>query len=213
VQEAVMGYLKRFFRLEPQSVRLLSAHIITDEDYKYYISFSKYHPELQSTELVRLTLHYYARILFTLNQSEPQLSESALRLIKMMQRIINKGIYKDSNILRDAGIDRAAKMASSEPGDKPREITATLLFIDKKERQIKTDIPRNITAKHLIYSVMTLMHSILIYLDQEQIDNLNRSISNMNAAYNAGQSYSDKKNLVMIPTNAFTSAISFNSAL
>jgi hypothetical protein len=204
---AVVGFLKKLFGLEPKSVKLLRARIVTGEDYRYYISFSKYQPKLQPIELVRLILHYYAIILSNLNQSDPEKSKSALILKNMMQAVINKDIQKDSNILRNAGIDNAVKVASSEPENKPREIFATLFFIDKMKRHITTDIPRNTHAKHLIFSVMALIHSTLIYLDQECIDILNRSLSDMNEVYDSGQSFSDINNLVAIPTRAFISAM------
>ena len=110
-----MGFIKKLFGLEPKSVKLLSTRIVTGEDHRYYINFSKFQPNLQPLELVRLNLHYYAEILFHLQHPDTAGPEPALTLKKMMQTIIEKKIHKDSNILRDAGITTVMKIASSEP--------------------------------------------------------------------------------------------------
>jgi hypothetical protein len=202
-----MGFLKKLFGLEPKSFKLLSARIATDKDHRYFISFSRYQPKLQPMELVRLALHYYAKILFSLAQTDADRPESALILKNMMQAVLKKNIYKDSNILRDAGIDTAAKLVSSEPSNRPVEIVATLFFMDKMKRRITVDFPRKAETEHLIFSVMALIHATLIYLDQKSIDALNRSLSDMNEIYDSGQSFSDTKNLTIIPTKAFISAL------
>ena len=202
-----MGFLKRLFGLEPKSFKLLSTRIATDDDYRYFISFSRYQPKLQPMELVRLDLHYYAKILFSLNQTDTGRPESALILKNMMQAVLKKNIHKDSNILRDAGIDSAAKLVSSEPPKMPIEIAATLFFIDKMKRRLTVDFPRKAKSEHLIFSVMALIHATLVYLDKKSIDALNRSLSDMNDVYDSGQSFSDIKSLTIIPTKAFISAL------
>lgn len=73
-----MGFLKKLLGLEPKLIKLLSAHIVTDEDHRYFISFSKHHQQLQLPEFVRLILHYYAKILFNFDPSDPEISQSAL---------------------------------------------------------------------------------------------------------------------------------------
>ncbi len=202
-----MGLLKKLLGLEPKLIKLLSARIITDEDHNYFISFSKHHPQLQLPEYVRLILHYYAKILFNFDPSDPEMSQSAFILKNMIQSILDKGIRKDSNILQDAEIDDVATMVSSLPGNKPREIVATLFFVDTMRRHITTDIPRNAYAQHMVFSVMALIQASLIEFDQDCIDVLNRSLKGMKEAYDSGQSYSDIQNLAAIPTRAYMSAI------
>ena len=89
----------------------------------------------------------------------------------------------------------------------PREIVATLFFVDTTRRHITTDIPRNVYAQHMVFSVAALIQTTLIELDQNCIDVLNRSLSSMNEAYDSGQRYSDMQNLSAIPTKAYLSAI------
>jgi len=202
-----MGFFKKSLGLEPNMVKLLSARIVTDEDHSYFISFFKHQPQLQLPEFVRLILHYYAKIMFNFDPSDPEMSQSAFILKNMIQSLLDKGIRKDSNILQDADIADVAKMVSLSPGNIPREIAATLFFVDTTRRYITTDIPRNAYAQHMVFSVVALILAALIELDQDCIDVLNRSLSVMNEAYNSGQSYSDIQNLAAIPTSAYLSAI------
>ena len=157
-----MGLLKKLLGLEPKLIKLISVRIITDEDYRYFISFSKHHSQLQTTEFVRLILHYYAKVLFNFDPSEPEMSQSAFMLNNMIQSLLDKGIRKDSNILHDAEIDDVAKIVSSAPGNIPREIVATLFFVDTTQRHITTDIPRNAYAQHMVFSVAALIQATLI---------------------------------------------------
>ena len=199
--------MKKLLGLEPNLIKLLSARIVTDEDHRYFISFAKHHPQLQLPEFVRLILHYYAKILFNFDPSDPEISQSAWILKNMMQSVLDEGIRKNSDILQDADIDDVAMMVASPPRNKPREILATLFFVDTMQRHITTEIPRNAYAQHMVFSVMALIQATLSELDQECIDVLNRSLAGMNDAYDAGQSYSDPENLAAVPTKAYLSTI------
>jgi hypothetical protein len=202
-----MGFLKKLFGLEPNLIKLLSAGIVTDEDHRYFVSFSKHHPQLQLPEFVRLILHYYAKILFNFDPSDPEMSQSAFILKNMIRSVLDNGIRKDSNIFQNANINDVATMVFSAPVNKPREIVTTLFFVDTTRRHITTDIPRNAYAQHMAFSVMALIQASLNELDYECIDVLNCSLMNMNKAYDSGQSYSDMNNLATIPTMAYLSAI------
>lgn len=202
-----MGFLKKLLGLEPNLIKLLSACIATDEDHSYFISFSKHNTHLQLPEFVRLILHYYAKTLFNFDPSDSEMSQSAFILKNMVHSVLAKGIRKDSDILQAAEIDEVARMVSSPPRNVPREIVATLLFVNTTQRHITTDIPKNVYAQHMVFSVIALLQAVLREIDQDCIDVLTRSLANMNAAYDSGQSYSDMQNLAAIPTRAYVSAI------
>ena len=202
-----MGIIKKLFGLESKFIKLLSARIVTDEEHNYYVSFTKHHKQLQLPEFVRLILHYYAKILFNFDPSDPEMEQSGYMLKNMMSAVLDEVILKDSDILCNADIDDIATMVSSEPRRKSREIEATLFFVDTTQRHISTDIPRNAYAQHIVFSVMALIQATLNELDQESIDILNQSLSNMKAAYDSGQSYSEMQNLAAIPTAAYMAAL------
>ena len=202
-----MGFLKKILGLEPDLIKLLSARIVIDEDHRCFISFFKHHPQLQLPEFVKFICHYYAKILFNFDPSDIEMSQSAFILKDMIRMVLNEGIQKDSNILQSADIDDVATMVSSAPVNKPREIVATLFFRDTQQRHITTDIPKNVYAQHMVFSVITLIQAAVSELDQKCIDVLYRSLSDMNHAYDSGESYSDIQNLSSIPTKAYMSAI------
>jgi hypothetical protein len=202
-----MGFLKRLLGLEPNLTKLISATIVTDEDYNYFVTFSKHHPQLQLPEFVRLVLHYYAKMLFNFDPSDPEMAQSATILKKMMDRVLTVGIKKDINILDVADISNVARIVSSKPHNVPRQIIATLFFVNTTQRHITTDIPLNVYAQHMVFSVMVLLQSILKEINGDCIDVLNRSLKNMQSAYNSGQFFLEMQNLTAVPTTAYLSAI------
>ena len=202
-----MGFLKKLLLSKPNLIKLLSARIVTDEDYNYFVSFFRHHPQLQEPEFVRLILHYYAKILFNFDPSDPEMSQSAFILKNMMDAVLAKGICKDTNIFQSADIDDVAKLVTSPAKNVTREMMATLFFINTTQRHITTDIPGNVHAQHMVFSVVALLQSVLKEINQEWIEVLSHSLANMNLAYNSGQSYSDIHNLAAVPTKAFLSAI------
>ncbi|MFQ5817375.1 MAG: hypothetical protein ACE5H2_05380, partial [Terriglobia bacterium] len=139
-----MEFLKRLLGLQPKLLKLLSAHIVTDEDHTYFVSFSRHHPQLQLPEFVRLVLHYYAKVLFNFDLSDPRMSESAAILKSIINSVLAGGIHPDSNILKSANIDDVATMVSYPPSNAPREIITTLYFIDTTQRHVTTEFPRNV---------------------------------------------------------------------
>jgi hypothetical protein len=202
-----MGFLKRLFRLEPNLAKLISATIIADEEHNYFVAFSRHHPQLQLPEFVRLVLHYYAKILFNFDPSDPEMTQSATILREMMDRVLAVGIKRHTNILDVADISDVVRIVSSKPDNVPREIVATLFFVDTTRRHITTDIPSDIYAQHTVFSVMVLLQAILAEIDDDCIDVLNRSLKNMHSAYDAGQSFSEIENLAAVPRAAYLSAI------
>lgn len=202
-----MGFLKRLLGLEPGLTKLISVTIVTDEDHNYFVAFSKPHLQLQLPEFVRLILHYYAKILFNFDPSDPEMVQSATILRKMMDRVLTVGIKRDSNILDVADISDVARIVSSRPNNVPRQIVATLFFVNTNRRNITTDIPPDIYAQHMVFSVMVLLQSILAEIDDDCINVLNRSLKNMHSSYDAGQSFSEMENLAVVPTTAYLAAI------
>lgn len=202
-----MKFLKKLLGLEPNLIKLISATIVTDEDHNYFVTFSKHHPQLQLPEFVRLMLHYYAKILFNFDPLDPEMAHSATILRKLMDTVLATGIKKDTNILDVADISDVVTIVSSKPDNFPREILATLFFVNTSQRHITTDIPQNIYAQHTVFSVMVLLQSILGEVDSDCINVLNQSLRNMQSAYDSGQSFSEMQNLANIPTTAYLSAV------
>ena len=60
---------------------------------------------------------------------------------------------------------------------------------------------------------MALIQATLSEIDEECLDVLHRALAEMNAAYDAGQSYIDIQNLAGVPTAAFISAVESRSGV
>jgi hypothetical protein len=202
-----MGFLKKLLGLESNLIKLISVTIVTDEDHSYFVAFCKHHPQLQLPEFVRLVLHYYAKILFNFDPSDQEMAQSASILRKMMDKVLAIGIKKDTNVLGVADISDVVKIVSLKPHNVPRQIAATLFFVNTTQRNITTDIPQNVYAQQIVFSVMVLLQSILTEIDENCISVLNRSLKNMHSAYDGGQSFSEIQNLAAVPTTAYLSAI------
>ena len=201
-----MGFLKKIFGLEP-NIKLVSATIVIDEDYKCYVSFVRHHPQLKSPEFVRLALHHYAKILFNFAPSEPMFAKTTTILRQSVDNIVSTGIEKNFSLLGTSGMSDMLKMVSSKPQNVPREIITTLFFKDTIHRAITTNIPWNIYHQHLVFSVIALLQAVVEEVPNEDIDILEKSLKNMQSAYNSGESFSEIRNLFAIPTNAYMSAI------
>lgn len=202
-----MGLFKKLLGLEPEPMKLLSATIIADEDHHYFVSFLRHHPNLQMTEYLRIVLHYYAKMLFIPDTSEPEIAQSAIFLQDAMQKVIDGGISKDSNILRAAGIDDVADLLESPPTNIPRKIVADLYFLSAVRRHISTEIPNNVYMQHIAFSVFALLQSALKELDEENVRLLGKSLARMNELYASGEDYTDLQNLGTIPTTAYADAL------
>jgi hypothetical protein len=203
-----VGFISKLLGLEPNLIKLVSARILTDENNRYFVSISKEHTELKLPDLVRLALHFYAKILYNFDPANREEHKATLILQSMVQTLVDKGIRNDSQILKDVEIDDVVKIVSAAPINMPREIVATLYFVDVENRHITTDISNNIYVQQLVFAVPVLIQTILTELDPFCIDILNRSLYHMNRAYSEGASYSDMKYLSFIPSGAYMLAIS-----
>jgi len=148
-----MGFLKKLLGLESNLIKLISVTIVTDEDHSYFVAFSKHHPQLQLPEFVRLVLHYYAKILFNFDPSDQEMAQSASILRKMMDKVLAIGIKKDTNVLGVADISDVVKIVSLKPHNVPRQIAATLFFVNTTQRNITTDIPQNVYAQQIVRDI------------------------------------------------------------
>jgi len=205
-KESKWGWLKKLLGLQPTLIPLVSARIVADAEYRYFLSLSRHHSQVPPFEFVRLLLHYYARVLFLFNPADTQMIESAKELMEMMRAIFRRRVDPDCDVLQRGGIDQAMTLVKSETQEKRREITTTLYYIRRGELYLKTDIPKNATTQHILYSVPALLQSILPELDARSVNVLNYAVAKMHEAYQAGKSFSELGNMSAIPTETFDSA-------
>ena len=210
LKESKWEWLKRMLGLGPNWVRVVSACISTDEEYRYFVSLMRHHSQVQPFEYVRLLLHYYARVLFLFDPAKEQMVQSANGLKEMMGVIFGKRVDTDCDVLQRAGIDGTVTLVAAEPGKNRREIITTLYYLSinlmKGELYLKADIPKDVSVQHMIYSVPALLQSLLPELDGRSVNVLNYAMGEMNKAYDAGKSFSELPNMSSIPTESFDAA-------
>jgi len=213
VASASFGFLKKALGLEPRSVRLLTARIAADDDGKFFVIFSQRHPELKSPEFVRLTLHYYAKVLFLLGTHLSQVPAVRLMGVRtadllrgMVSRFLETGISLDSDLLHLAGIDDVTSMAAAPPASPKTAIVATLWFKSIFSRGITTDLVRVRYEQHIVFSVVALLHAALAEIDEPDVAVLNNALRHMNRDYVSGVSYCSLQSMAETPNAAFLSA-------
>src|SRR4030042_2549441 len=206
LRESKWEWLKRMLGLGPNWVRVVSACISADEEYRYFVSLIRYHSQVQPFEYVRLLLYYYARVLFLFDPSNEKMVQSALGLKEMMRAIVGRRVNADGDVLQRAGIDGAMTLVTSEPQKNRKEIFITLYYLKKGELYLKAEIPKDATVQQMVYSAPALLQSILPELDGRSVNVLNYAVREMNKAYDAGKSFSDLHNMSAIPTEAFDAA-------
>jgi len=202
-----MKFLRRLVGLERGLMGLLAVKIVADEDHRYFVSFRPLHPELKEPEYIRLMMHYYAKMLFNFDTASPDGRQAATILRGMMDAVLQGGLAPDAGVLEVAEIDDVVSIVSTSPRNRPREIAATLYFVDTIRRHIVTEFPQDTYLQHLAFSVMVLLQATLRQVGHDSIEVLQRALANMNAAYDSGQSYSSLENLVTVPASAFMDAL------
>ena len=197
-----MGIIKRILGLEPSMVELISVKVCVSDKNEYHVVFYNLHPELKQYEYIRLFSHYYSKMLFNLAGDM-----GASMLNQMIYFLLVKGLNKKSDVLKDADIDDVVRLSRFPPSKSTRDYGATLYFIDTVNRQIKTSIPSNGFVQEAVFSVFALLQEIINGLDEGNIFFLERTIRAMYEKYESGQSYADIRNLSLIPTTAYMSAL------
>jgi hypothetical protein len=205
--KSTLEWLKRILGLGPNWVRVVSARISADEEYRYFVSLNRHHSQVRPFEYVRLLLHYYARVLFLFDPAKEEMVQAANRLKEMMGAIFCRRVDAACDILQRAGIGGEMTLVTSEPQKNRREIITTLYYysihILKGELYLKADIPKDASIQHMVFSVPALLHAILPELDERSVNVLNYAVREMNKAYDAGRSFSDLQNMSAIPREGF----------
>jgi hypothetical protein len=183
-------------------ISLLKTEITVDEGMNYNVAFTKLHPELKSPEFIRLTLHYYAKILFNFGGTDPQSAQSSDILLNLMNHLCSSTTERTSNILHIVDIDDVVSI--SYPNNNGlRKIEATLNFLDPMTRQIVTKIPMKIYNQQVVYSVFVLLNEVQKHLDEIQLSMLFDKLRTLTSIYMNGEDFSSMRNLSLLPNKVF----------
>jgi hypothetical protein len=205
-KETKWEWLKGILGLGPGRVRLVSARIVADEHGRFLISLSRHHGQVPQFEYVRLLLHYYARVLYILNPEDERMIQSAKALKEMMRKIFSRRVDRGNNVLERVGIDGAVTLTASEREKNHPQISLTLYYLSRDQLYLQAEIPKDASLRQVLYSVPALLQSILPELDVRSLNVLNYAVAQMNEAYDRGRSFSELRNLCVVPQEAFESA-------
>lgn len=201
-----MGLLKNLSSFRKKQIPILKAIIIFDEDDNVSIEFEKLHPELKSVEYIKIVLHYYAKMLFLLSsssQSEAFFIQNLL--LDSVDNIANTNLKNNPDILKIADINDVIKL--SKPKEHCHCYIAMFFGISGLERHITTDMPTKGYLQHLGFSVPVLIHGVLQYLNNKEIETLQLALKWMNGQYRSGVDFGNLKTWESVPASAFFSGI------
>jgi hypothetical protein len=207
-----MSLLARLFRPRPNLVGLLRASITVSEQNDYHITFQPLHPKLQSPEYIRLALHHYAKMLFNFAPGTNDML-SAYILKGMVDKLVAHGLTKELKLFEVVDIVDVARLVAAPPADRPRKLVLTLYFVDVLNRAITTRLSMRIYQQQVVFSVIALLQATLDILDAVEVQILDKALELMNAAYSSGTSFSDLRNLVRMPNQAYLDALTSYEAV
>ncbi len=200
-----MEFFKNLFGLGPKQIPILKAIITFDEDNNAWVEFEKLHPELKSPEYIRIVLHFYAKMLVIIDPNQLESDLACNQLLSEIDNISIANLKNNPNILKIADIEDVVKL--SRPKEQYHRYVATLFSISGVKRHITTDIPTKGYLQHMAFTIPILIHGILKYLDNEEIEVFQLALKSMNKQYRSGVDFRDLRTWESVPINAYLSSI------
>jgi len=149
-------------------------------------------------EFVLLGLQYYGHILARYPKSQPETYELGSTLRQMIERVIEEGVWPESDLVRDAGVADKMVLAEvsdlSDPSDRSgcKEIQAGLIRpLLGDDLDLALDIPANTTEKELILSVVAVLQGLLRLLNSAGVDLLDKSLRYLRSYHDEGADFAD----------------------
>lgn len=201
-----MGLIQNLLGLNPDIFKLASIQITLSEDFKYHISHKIIFKEATENEYIDLILHYFAKVLYVFNPSDPNAMLVAKFTIETMELILKNKLECNDNIFKKTELENTLKKATSTKDICGNTYHATLYHMSIINRAIKTKIPTKATMQNISMSVFVLIQSTLPILTAKQIFVLQQSLEFMNGMYRNGTNFSSMQSLADLPTLAYWNA-------
>ncbi|MEO0009580.1 MAG: hypothetical protein ABIK22_02095 [candidate division WOR-3 bacterium] len=146
----------------------------------------------KSDYYVPLAVHYGSQVLARFPKSEAQGYERASGLERMINLIVNEGIWHSCNLIRYADAEGAMVLVPVERITRPEELgVALILQPELAEPTLVFDEPVPLTDEALVYSVIALWQAVVNVLDSEGVENLDRVLRYFNSYLDEGITPSD----------------------
>jgi hypothetical protein len=201
----IIDNIKSFLGIKPKIIKTLYANI-TINNGEIYVKISFLRDDVFAPELIRLCLHYYAKILYIFDPNEPSMKESADILMSMIGGIIKNKITENSNLFEITNIRDVIKLVD-ENHISGKSIKVYLTYIDQLYRSIETEIHPNVCTQEIVFSVIALFQYIIKRLKNGDLDILRKCLMHMNYKYLHEESFSDLESLFIVPNNAYLATI------
>jgi DNA-directed RNA polymerase subunit RPC12/RpoP len=184
---------------------IIISYICFDESNNSSVAFDILDPDLETTEYVRLSLLYYAKILFTIDPNQKEALSAYVFLLNATNLISEAQITKEMDILKISDIEDVVTL--SLPKERIYEYTARMYFVSQEERTIKTSLPLRGYLQQMTFSVPVLIAGAIKQCDVSDIELIQLGLKYMNAQYNSGVDFKNIFNLAKLPNEAFMAAL------
>lgn len=155
-----MGFVKKMLGLEPTATKLLTADIVVNGGNQFFVELEAYDPELKSPELVRLVLHYYAEILFTLSDEDPGVAAMATELTSLTSKALTSPLEVECDVLAAAGLSDSVTLLDKQPVSRDDWAFAALFMTDDL-RVVSADFSDELTIEQMVLSVLVLIQAVV----------------------------------------------------
>lgn len=145
-----------------------------------------------SKHYVKLAVHYGSQVLSRFPKTESRGYQMASELERMINLIVNEGVWPDSNLIRYADADGVVELMEAEAVNGGEILNAGLIVPSGMlEPTLVFEEPVQMSDEGLIYSVIGLWQVVVNVLDNEGVEKLDRVLRYFNSYLSEGISPTD----------------------
>uniref|UniRef100_A0A7V3PT97 Uncharacterized protein n=1 Tax=candidate division WOR-3 bacterium TaxID=2052148 RepID=A0A7V3PT97_UNCW3 len=139
-----------------------------------------------------LAVHFGSQVLARFPKTEASGYEQASALERMINLIVNEGVWQKSNLIRYADAERALELVPIDKVERGEVLTmALILHTGTTEPILIFEEPVQLSDEGLIYAVIGLWQAIVDVLDNEGVESFDRILRYFNSYLDEGISPAD----------------------
>jgi hypothetical protein len=181
----------------------------SDKSYHFVVVPNPNGKQGKVSDFVLLALHYESQILARYPRSDSKLDPWGMELRRLVGRVIEEGIWSDSNLLEYTALADRVKF-SPELADLKN---ATRLFalalirpVEHDELDLAAELPPDPSPDELICSVIAVMQGVLRTLDDDGVLLMDRAFRYLKSYHDEGAEYGDLAAARSMANRAFRDA-------
>jgi|GEM_PF-873411 len=149
--------------------------------------------KMKLSDYILLALHYQSQVLSRYPRSDSKLDAIGMELRWMAGKVIEEGIWADSDLLSYAGLADKAKMVKTmaELGTGPVRTYSVALIrpLAGEGLDLALETPPDVTDDELVTSVFALMQGVLGLMDDENVLLMDRAFRYLKSYWDEGADY------------------------